>query len=139
MPYAEKTDSALQVLRFALGGTALVAGLDKFTHVLTDWDRYLSEPARRYLPMQPRNFMRLVGIIEMSVGATILRGHTRAGGYLAGAWLLGISANLIASGRYFDIAARDVNMAVAAYALAKLTEARQAATQATPYEVSRAA
>ncbi len=134
-----RIDSVLQTLRFALGGTAFVAGFDKFTNLLTDWDRYLSRPVRRNLPLQPRNFMRLVGVVEMAVGAMILGGETRVGGYLAGAWLMGISANLVSSGKYLDVAARDVNMAMAAYALARLTEVRRVARQARPFEAPRAA
>ena len=70
--------------------------------------------------------MRLVGVVEMVVGASILKGNTRIGGYVAAAWLLGITGNLISSGKYFDIAARDLNMAVEAFVLATLTEATQA-------------
>ncbi len=139
MDSEEKIDAVVKLLRFTLGGTAFVAGLDKFTQLLTDWDRYLAPIARRNLPISPRNFMRLVGLIEMAVGATILGGETRVAGYVAGAWLLGISANLVSSGKYFDVAARDVNMAVAAFALARLTAARRASEHALPYEVPRAA
>lgn len=63
--------------------------MDKFFDLLTDWDQYLSPIARKRLPMSTEDFMHLVGIVEMAVGATILAGRTRAGGYLAGAWLLG--------------------------------------------------
>jgi hypothetical protein len=80
----------------------------------------MSPIARRTIPMSPKNFMRLTGVIEMAVGGTILAGHSRVGGYIAGAWLLGIAANLIANGDY-DIAARDVNMAVEAFALARMS------------------
>ncbi len=119
-----RIDSALNLLRLTLGGTAFVAGADKFTDFLADWEAYLSPVARRNLPMSPRNFMRSVGVIEMAVSALILGRQTRLGGYVAGAWLLGIAANLVSSGKYFDIAARDVNMAVAALVLARLSEAR---------------
>ncbi len=117
---------ALQSVRFALGGTAFVAGADKFLNLLTDWEQYLGPIARRNLPISERNFMRLVGVVEMVVGASILKGNTRIGGYVAAAWLLGITGNLISSGKYFDIAARDLNMAVEAFVLATLTEATQA-------------
>ena len=116
-----RTDRIVAMLRFTLGATALVAGADKFTNLLTDWEQYLAPVAARNLPMSSRDFMRLVGVIEMVVGGLILRGNTRLGGYIASAWLLGISANLIATGEYFDIAARDVNMAAAAFALAELS------------------
>ncbi len=112
-----------QALRLALGGTAFVAGLDKFFNLLTDWEKYLSPIARENLPMTGRNFMRLVGVIEMAVGGLVLGGKPRLGGYIAGVWLLGIAGNLIANGDY-DIAARDVNMAVGAFAMAQLASRR---------------
>ncbi len=120
-----RTDRILSVLRFTLSATAFVAGADKFTNLLTDWEQYLAPVAARNLPMSSRDFMRLVGVIEMVVGALILRGNSRVGGYIASAWLLAISANLIATGEYFDIAARDVNMAAAAFALAELSRGRR--------------
>ncbi len=133
-------ESAYQALRFGLGSTAFLAGLDKFFDLLTDWDQYLSPVARRKLPMSGHDFMRLVGIIEMAVGGTILAGRTRVGGYLAGAWLLGIAANLISTGEYFDIAARDVNMAIGAYAMARLGNARrQISREGVWEEISKAA
>ena len=48
---------------------------------------------------------------------------TRIGSYVAGVWLLAIAGNLLASGRFLDVAVRDVEMAIAAYAAARLTEA----------------
>ena len=59
----------------------------------------------------------------MAVGALILAGYTRLGGYVAAVWLVGIAVNLVTTGRYFDIAVRDVAMAIAAFTLARLTEA----------------
>lgn|SRR5689334_23170471 len=118
------TERILAMLRYTLGATAFVAGADKFTNLLTDWERYMAPLAVENIPMEPRDFMRLVGVIEMAVGALILSGRTRLGGYIASAWLLAISANLIATGEYFDVAARDVNMAAAAFAMAELARGR---------------
>ena len=42
------------------------------------------------------------------------------------AWLLGIALNLLSTGMFRDLAVRDVEIAIAAYALARLTEVRQA-------------
>ena len=74
------------------------------------------------------------------MSAAIRLGRTRLGGYIASAWLLGISANLVANGD-FDIAARDVNMAVAAFALAELARGRRASrlSPSLPAERKRAA
>ena len=118
------TEKILATLRFTLGATAFVAGADKFANLLTDWEQYLAPLASRNVPMTSRDFMRLVGVIEMAVGALILSGRTRLGGYIASAWLLAIAGNLLATGEYFDIAARDVNMAAAAFAMAELSRGR---------------
>ncbi|HZU41161.1 MAG TPA: hypothetical protein VE994_00690 [Terriglobales bacterium] len=128
MKSLEPLGTTQEMLRFVIGGTAVAAGADKFFNLLTDWEQYLSPVARRRIPMEPENFMRLVGVIEMAVGGTILAGRSRVGGYIAGAWLLGIAANLIAN-RDYDIAARDVNMAVGAFVLARMSEAKGRARQ----------
>jgi uncharacterized membrane protein YphA (DoxX/SURF4 family) len=122
-----RVDVAFWALRLSLGGTAFAAGLDKFTNLLTNWDKYLSPAIANRAPVEPRTFMRMVGIIEMTVGAAILSGRTRSAGYVASAWLAGIGVQCIIDQDWYDIAARDLNMAVAASALALLTEARQAA------------
>ena len=128
MKSPEPLGDVREMLRFVIGGTAVAAGADKFFNLLTDWEQYLAPMARRRIPVEPRTFMRLVGIVEMAVGGTILAGRRRVGGYIAGAWLLGIAANLIAN-RDYDIAARDVNMAVAAYALARMSGRKRSIRQ----------
>jgi uncharacterized membrane protein YphA (DoxX/SURF4 family) len=110
-------------LRAALGAAAFLAGLDKFFNLLANWPGYLSPLPASVLPMSVSSFMHAIGIVEMAVGAIILTGYTRLGGYVASAWLVGIAINLIATGRYFDIAVRDVAMAIGAFTLARLTEA----------------
>src|SRR5262245_60860743 len=106
-----------------LGAVAFLAGLDKFFNLLADWPGYLSPAAAQLLPMTASSFMRIVGIIEMAVGAAILAGFTQIGGYVAAAWLLAIAVNLVTTGRYFDVAVRDVAIAIGAFTLARLTEA----------------
>lgn len=135
-------DAAYWALRVGLGGTAFAAGLDKFTELLADWDEYLSPAVAERSPVSPRNFMRGVGFIEMVVGAAILSGHTKLGGYVAGAWLLGIAANLVLDQDYYDIAVRDVNMALAAFTLAQFDERRKLLGQTADFDdefVERAA
>ncbi len=90
---------------------------------------YLSPLAIEVLPMSGAVFMRAVGVIEMVVGLAILTRWTRLGAYVAGAWLVAIAANLVTTGAYFDVAVRDLLMGLAAYTLARLTEARQTAEQ----------
>jgi len=122
------------VLRAALGAAAFLAGLDKYFNLLANWPDYLSPLATNLLPISTSAFMHLVGIVEMAVGIVIVAGYKRLGGYVAAAWLVGVAVNLVATGRYFDIAVRDVAMATAAFTLARLTEAGvgAAATERVP-------
>jgi uncharacterized membrane protein YphA (DoxX/SURF4 family) len=118
-----KLDSARLALKIGLGLAAFLAGLDKFFNLLTDWPHYVSPLAAAVLPVSAAHFMYIAGIIEMVVGLAILTRWTRLASYVAMVWLLLIAANLVTAG-FFDIAVRDVEMAIAAYTLARLTEAR---------------
>jgi uncharacterized membrane protein YphA (DoxX/SURF4 family) len=114
-------------LRAVYGVIPIVAGLDKFTNLLTDWRQYLSPLAERVLPMSGSTFMRVAGVIEVLVGLAVLTRWTRIAAYVASAWLVLIALNLLTTGHFFDVAARDVAMAVGAFALARLEEVRGAA------------
>ena len=121
-------------LRLTYGLVPIVAGLDKFTHILTDWTQYLSPLATRVLPFSPTTFMYLVGIIEIAAGILVLSKFTRVGAYVVSAWLAAIVLNLLTTGQYFDIAVRDAVMAIGAFTLAKLTEVREGVAVARPSE-----
>ncbi len=116
--------AAFWALRIGLGLGALSAGLDKFFNFLTDWSMYLSPLATRLVPMSPTAFMRVVGVGEMILGLALLAGFTRWGGYLLMAWLIAIAINLTVTGLYYDLAMRDLEIAIGAFALARLSEVR---------------
>ena len=120
------------VLRVGLGLGAFIAGLDKFFDRLTTWSMYLSPLAERLLPVSGEVFMHAVGVVEMVVGLAILTKWTRLGAWAMAAWLLAIAANLAAAGSFWDLAMRDVEVALSAFALARLTEwrAREARARA---------
>jgi len=120
---SERLTTPWWALRVALGATAFLAGLDKYFNLLANWPAYLSPLATHILPMSAASFMHVIGVIEMAVGALILAGYCEMGGYVAAVWLIGIAINLVTTGQYFDVAVRDVAMAVAAFTLARLTEA----------------
>jgi len=73
-----------------------------------------------------------VGVIEVVVGIGILAGYARVFGWVAAAWLLGIAVNLLLGGRFLDVAARDVALAVAASALARLAPLHERAMALSP-------
>lgn len=108
-------------LRISVGLGSTIAGIDKFFNRLTDWGMYLSPTATRVIPLVPSAFMHFVGIIEIAAGLLVLSKWTKAGSYFLTLWLLGIAANLASTGMFFDLAARDLEIAVAAFALSQLT------------------
>jgi uncharacterized membrane protein YphA (DoxX/SURF4 family) len=119
-----RLDQAWWVLRIGLGLGPFLAGLDKFFNILTDWTMYISPLALKVLPFSGQTFMHIVGVIEMIVGLAILTKWTRLGAYVAAAWLVAIALNLLTTKMFFDLAVRDVEIALAAFVLAKLTEVR---------------
>ena len=127
-----KLNSSWWALRVGIGLAAFLAGLDKFFNILTEWGMYLSPVAEKLLPVSGETFMRLTGIVEMAVGLAILTRWTRIGAYIASAWLLLIAVNLLTSGGFFDLAVRDVEIAIAAFVLAQMTKLRQPVTAANP-------
>ena len=120
-----RLDSAWWALRLGLGLGPFLAGLDKFFNLLAQWDMYLSPAVTKLLPVSGATFMRVVGVIEMIVGLAILTRWTRIGAYVAMVWLVLIAINLVTTGNFFDLAVRDLEIAIGAYALARLTEVRE--------------
>jgi uncharacterized membrane protein YphA (DoxX/SURF4 family) len=125
MLVSRNLNTAYWALRLAFGFGPLLIGADKFTNILATWDKYLSPVALRSLPVDATTLMKAAGVIEIIVGIAILFGATRVFGYIAMIWLLAIAANLVSSGAYYDIAVRDILLAVGAFSLAKVTEARE--------------
>jgi uncharacterized membrane protein YphA (DoxX/SURF4 family) len=137
----ERLNSSWWALRLAYGLVPIVAGLDKFTNLLTRWTDYLSPLATRILPFAPSTFMHIVGVIEIAAGILVLTRYTRYGAYVVAAWLLLIALNLLTTGQYFDVAVRDVVMAVGAFVLARLSEVRADAShrsESAAYKSARA-
>jgi uncharacterized membrane protein YphA (DoxX/SURF4 family) len=110
-------------LKLTFGIVPIVAGLDKFTNLLTNWVDYLGRNASM-LPINALTFMKVVGIIEIIAGIIVLV-RPLIGAYIVMAWLICIALQLIISGHYYDVAVRDLVMAVGAYALAQLTKMKE--------------
>ncbi len=108
------------VLRVTFTAVPIIAGLDKFTNLLTNWEAYLSPLVAGLLPFSPHVFMAIVGVIEIIAGLIVLA-RPRVGAWIVMAWLIAIALNLVTSGRYLDVAVRDLVMAVGAFTLANLS------------------
>ena len=109
-----------RLLAINYGTIPIVAGADKFTKLLTDWEKYLNPVLRSHLPFSGDTFMHMVGVIEIIAGILVFI-NPEKGGYLVCIWLVSIAVSLIASGSYFDVAVRDLAMAIGAFTLARIS------------------
>jgi hypothetical protein len=111
---------AYQILHIGFALLPLIAGLDKFFHILTNWDMYLAPIVSDTLHVAPHTFMLIVGVIEIVAGV-IVAVWPRVGAYIVMLWLWGIVVNLLLIPGYFDIALRDLGLSVGALALGRLS------------------
>ncbi len=110
------------LLRYTYGLVPIVAGLDKFTNILTDWSQYVSSGLAGMIPFETGVFMSAVGVIEIIAGVLVLI-KPRVGALVVMGWLAAIALELVFSGSYIDVAVRDLVMAVGAFCLFKLHDA----------------
>lgn len=115
------------LLRLTYGLLFVVAGADKFLNMVTNWSKYISPMVLINIPVPMDQLIMAVGILEIFIGLIILSRWTHFGAHLASLWLLVITGNLLTMGFPFDIAVRDVVMAIGAFALALLTKIKEEA------------
>jgi hypothetical protein len=128
---ADPAYQAFWLLRIGFVVAPILFGLDKFFHVLVDWDRYLAPEFSDLFNAQAHTLMYAVGAIEIVAGLVVAV-RPRFGGYLVAAWLAGIIFNLLLMGDYYDIAMRDFGLLLAALTLARLAAAFPARTGHQP-------
>lgn len=109
------------LLKLTFGIVPIVAGLDKFADLLTNWDKYLHPGLASMLPFAPHTFMMIVGVIEIIAGIIVLA-RPKIGGFIVSAWIALIALTLLASGNYLDVAVRDLVMAISAFSMARISQ-----------------
>jgi len=119
-----KHDPAYQafwMLRVGFFLVPVLFGLDKFAHVMTDWDKYLAPWFQdTFSPFDTiHQSMYAVGVIEIFAGVVVLLAP-RIGAYVVALWLVGIIWNLLLIGGYGDVAFRDFALLLAALTLGRL-------------------
>lgn len=112
---------AFWLLHVAFATAPILLGIDKLTHVVTDWDRLLAPEWVDLLGAEAHTLMYLVGVVEVVAGLVVLL-RPRVGGYVLAAWLAGVIVNLLLMAAVFD-AVRDFGLLLAALALARLATA----------------
>jgi hypothetical protein len=98
-----------------------VAGIDKFLHLLVNWDQYLAPWIANLSPIGGHNLMLVVGVVEIIAGL-IVAFRPRIGAWIVFAWLWLIIINLVTYPGYFDIALRDFGLSLGAVALGRLSK-----------------
>ena len=122
-PTAETNEAgyqAYQILRLGFTVVPILAGVDKFLHLLVNWDQYLPAVANKMLGGHGHEFMYVVGVIEIvaSIGVFL---KPKLFAYVVSAWLMLIIVNLLMIPGYFDVALRDLGLALGTLALGRLS------------------
>ena len=118
--FSNPSYQAYQILHLAFVVAPIVAGLDKFFHVLVDWDRYLPPFVDAMVGGYGHELMLAAGVIEIVAGLGVAF-KPKVFAYVVAAWLLLIVVNLLLIPGYFDVALRDFGLALGALALARLS------------------
>jgi hypothetical protein len=111
---------AFELLHWGFVAAPVIAGLDKFSHLLVNWDAYLAPPVARMLGGSAHGFMLVVGVVEVIAGL-IVAIRPRIGAYVVAGWLAAIIVNLLMSGQSYDVALRDFGLFLGALALGRLS------------------
>lgn len=112
---------AYQILHVAFTAAPIIAGVDKFFHLLGNWEQYLAPWMARLSPISGHSLMLMAGVIEAAAGILVAL-RPRIGAPIVGAWLCMIIVNLVSMGAFLDVALRDLGLALGAFALWRLAE-----------------
>jgi hypothetical protein len=115
------TYQAYQILHWGFVAAPVIAGADKFLHLLTNWDQYLAPALGRLSPFGAHGTMLVVGVVEIVAGLVVAL-KPRLGAYVVAAWLVGIILDLLLLGSFYDVALRDFGLFLGALALGRLSE-----------------
>ncbi len=126
--FDDRLNTSWWVLKIGLGVGPIITGIDKYFNKLTDWGMYLSPVVTKIVPVSAATFMHIVGVVEIIAGLIVLSRWTKFGSYLVMFWLLGIAVNLLTTGMFYDLAMRDVEIALGAFVLSQLTTVRGTAS-----------
>src|SRR5690242_556518 len=85
---------AYQFLHIAFTVAPILAGLDKFFHVLVNWDNYLAPQVNALLNGHGHQFMLVAGVMEIVAGIGVAI-WPKVFSYIVAFWLLGIIINLL--------------------------------------------
>ena len=109
------------LLKLIYGVIVLVAGVDKFLHILNpSSESFVSPLITAYLPLSATNIIYLVGIVEIIIGLLILTRFTKIGAYLLMGWYIIIIVDLATLTGFYTLILSNAGHAVANFVLAQL-------------------
>lgn len=124
MNHQNRTEFAWRLLYYTYGLFPIVVGIDKFFNYIVDWNIYLNPSIPLMLGLSPFIFLKIMGIIEIGSGLLVFYRPRLAASMIA-ALLVAIIVNLLSLGKYYDIAIRDMGLAVGAVVLALLSNGKR--------------
>src|SRR5689334_18153836 len=111
---------AYETLHWGFTAAPILAGIDKFFHLLCNWDQYLAPWIARLSPIGGHSLMLAAGLIEIVAGILVAL-KPKIAAPIVGVWLCLIIVNLLTMGSYLDVALRDLGLALGAFALWRLS------------------
>jgi hypothetical protein len=117
--YSQPAYQAFQILRVGFTVAPIVAGVDKFAHLLVNWDQYLAPWIAALSPVSGHHLMLAAGVVEIVAGV-LAAIKPKIFAPVVGIWLCLIIVNLVSMGAYLDVALRDLGLALGAFALGRL-------------------
>ena len=112
---------AFAILRAGFTVAPILAGVDKFLGLLVNWDQYLPPVVNNLVGGHGHEFMYAVGAIEIIAGIGVAL-KPKIFAYVVAAWLVAIIVNLLLIPGFYDVALRDLGLALGALALGRLSE-----------------
>lgn len=112
---------AYRILQVGFTTAPILAGADKFTHLLVNWDKYLPPVVEKLSPISGHHLMLVAGVVEILAGIGVAL-RPRIFSHVVAAWLVLIIVNLLLIPGYYDVALRDFGLFLGALALGRLSQ-----------------
>ena len=118
------TRQAFHILHAMLSIAVVALGVDKFFHLLADWDACVAPQVANAIAasMSPHRFMLIAGIVEIALGV-LAAVKPRAGGAVLSMWLVATVVNVALSRHHLDIVLIGLLLAAMAFAVSRLATA----------------
>jgi hypothetical protein len=121
-PLSARARQAYHLLLAGFVAAPILAGVDKFFHLLADWDQYVAPVVETLVLGHGSTLLLVAGVIEIAAGIGMWF-RPRVFAYVVAAWLGGIIVNLLLIPGFLDIALRDLGLLLGALALGRLSGA----------------